>query len=103
MCCYTHSPLLLVKPKMKRVRVISATDSQVCIQRSSFVWPSDESLAGDHGYTLEMALLRDFHTQTQAWPCCFHPPSVPVTPFVLMQNKSPKDIAGSDMPYIALT
>jgi len=88
---------------MKRVHVISATDSQVCIQRSSFVWPSDESLAGDRGYTLEMALLRDFNTQTQAWPCCFYPPSVPVPPFVLMQNKYPKDIAGSDMPYIALT
>jgi len=87
MCCYTHSPLLLVKPKMKRVHVISATDSQVCIQRSSFVWPSDESLAGDRGYTLEMALLRDFNTQTQAWPCCFYPPSVPVPPFVLMRLK----------------
>jgi len=52
-----------------------------------------------------MTLLRDFYSQTHTQPCCFHPlgvnvytnPPLPVPPFLLTLNQSPKKIAGSDI------
>jgi len=50
-----------------------------------------------------MALMRYFHSQVQTWPCCFHPLGVAINPpfpaplFLLTQDQSPMNVAGSYM------
>ena len=34
-------------------------------------------------------LLRDYHSQTQTWPCCFHPLAVPT--YLTLSNPNPSE------------